>query len=37
MGTAMNILTATKNFEGWVGRHTHVVKSQLSDKTQTDG
>ena len=32
MGTAMNILTATKDFEDWVSRHTHVVKSQLSDK-----
>jgi len=28
----MNILTATKDFENWVSRHTHVVKSQFSDK-----
>lgn len=28
----MDILTATKNFEKWVSGHTHVVKSQLSDK-----
>jgi hypothetical protein len=28
----MDILTATKNFEKWVSRHTHVVKTQLSDK-----
>jgi hypothetical protein len=32
MGTFMDILTATKDFEDWVGRHTHVVKTQLSDK-----
>jgi hypothetical protein len=32
MGTAMNILTATKDYEDWVSRHTHVIKSQLSDK-----
>jgi hypothetical protein len=32
MGTAMNILTATKDYEDWVSRHTDVVKSQLSDK-----
>jgi hypothetical protein len=28
----VDILTATKDFEKWVGSHTHVVKSQLSDK-----
>jgi hypothetical protein len=28
----MDILTATKDFEKWVGRRTHVVKSQFSDK-----
>ena len=28
----MDILTATKDFEKWVSRHTHVVKTQLSDK-----
>ena len=28
----MDILTATKDFENWVSRHTHVVKTQLSDK-----
>src|SRR5579863_5756840 len=28
----MDILTATKDFEKWVSGHTHVVKSQLSDK-----
>jgi hypothetical protein len=28
----MNILTATKDFEKWVDRHTDVVKTQLSDK-----
>jgi hypothetical protein len=28
----MDILTATKDFEKWVSRHTDVVKSQLSDK-----
>ena len=28
----MNILTATKDFEKWVSRHTHVVKTQFSDK-----
>jgi uncharacterized protein (DUF2252 family) len=28
----MDILTATKDFEKWVSRHTRVVKSQLSDK-----
>jgi uncharacterized protein (DUF2252 family) len=28
----MDIQTATKEFEKWVGRHTEVVKSQLSDK-----
>jgi hypothetical protein len=28
----MDILTATKDFEKWVGGHTHVVKSQFSGK-----
>src|ERR1035438_3395725 len=28
----MDIRTATKDFEKWVSRHTHVVKSQFSDK-----
>jgi hypothetical protein len=28
----MDIQTATRDFEKWVNRHTHVVKSQLSDK-----
>jgi uncharacterized protein (DUF2252 family) len=28
----MDILTATKDFEKWVGHRTDVVKSQLSDK-----
>src|SRR5580698_1960496 len=28
----MDILTATKDFEKWVSGHTHVVKSQFSDK-----
>jgi hypothetical protein len=28
----MDILTATKDFEKWVGSHTYVVKTQLSDK-----
>jgi hypothetical protein len=28
----MDILTATKDFEKWVSRRTHVVKTQLSDK-----
>jgi len=28
----MDILTATKDFEKWVSRWTHVVKSQLTDK-----
>jgi uncharacterized protein (DUF2252 family) len=28
----MDILTATKDFEKWVSRRTHVIKSQLSDK-----
>ena len=28
----MDILTATKDFEKWVSRHTCVVKSQFSDK-----
>ena len=28
----MDILTATKDFEKWVCGHTHVVKTQLSDK-----
>jgi Uncharacterized protein conserved in bacteria (DUF2252) len=28
----MDILTATKDFEKWVGSRTHVVKSQFSDK-----
>lgn len=28
----MDILTATKDFEQWVSRHTHVIKTQLSDK-----
>ena len=28
----MDILTATKDFEKWVGSRTHVVKAQLSDK-----
>jgi hypothetical protein len=28
----MDILTATKDFEKWVSRHTQVVKPQLSDK-----
>ena len=32
METAMDILTATKDFEKWVSSHTQVVKSQLSDK-----
>jgi hypothetical protein len=30
--TAMNIQTATKDYEDWVSRHTHVIKNQLSDK-----
>jgi hypothetical protein len=29
---AMNIQTATKDFEKWVSRHTDVVKSQFSNK-----
>lgn len=28
----MDILTATKDFEKWLGNHTHVVETQLSDK-----
>ena len=32
METAMDILTATKDFEKWVGGHIPVVKSQFSDK-----
>jgi hypothetical protein len=32
MRTDMNILTTTKDFESWVSRHTHLVKSQISDK-----
>src|ERR1700733_7373263 len=28
----MDILTATRDFEKWVSGHTHVVKSQFSDK-----
>jgi hypothetical protein len=28
----MNIQSATKDFEDWVSRHTHVIKNQLSDK-----
>src|ERR1700721_4219725 len=28
----VDILTATKDFEKWLYRHTRVVKSQLSDK-----
>jgi hypothetical protein len=28
----MDVLTATKDFEMWVGRHILVVKNQLSDK-----
>jgi hypothetical protein len=28
----MDILTATKDFEKWVSRRTHVVKSQFSEK-----
>ncbi len=28
----MDVLTATKDFEKWVGSHTHVVKTQLSEK-----
>lgn len=28
----MNILTATKDFEDWVSRHIHIIKTQLSDK-----
>jgi hypothetical protein len=31
-GDSVDILTATKGFEKWVGGHTHVVKSQVSDK-----
>lgn len=30
--TTMDILTATKDFEKWVSRHTHVVKTQFSGK-----
>jgi hypothetical protein len=28
----MDILTATKDYEKWVSRYTHAVKTQLSDK-----
>jgi len=37
MGTAMNIFTATNDYEEWVSRHTHVVKSQVSDKHKQMG
>ena len=33
----MDILTATKDFETWISRHTPVVKSQLSDKHADGG
>jgi hypothetical protein len=28
----MNVLSATRDFESWLGRHVPVVKNQLSDK-----
>jgi uncharacterized protein (DUF2252 family) len=33
----MDIVTATKDFENWVSRRTHVVKTQLSDKHRQMG
>jgi uncharacterized protein (DUF2252 family) len=33
----MDIVTATKDFENWVGRRTHVVKTQLSVKHRQMG